>query len=48
MKREGTLELEGEVYTLGANEVALFDPVKLHGLVNTGSLPMRYMVIIAC
>jgi mannose-6-phosphate isomerase-like protein (cupin superfamily) len=44
---EGTLEIDGECFPLRANEAAVFDPQKLHGLVNSGSAPMRYMVILA-
>jgi (S)-ureidoglycine aminohydrolase len=43
---EGTLEIDSEAYLLKANEAVVFDPNKLHGLLNTGSVPMRYMVII--
>lgn len=43
---EGTLEIDGEAYPLGTNESVVFDPQKLHGLVNTSAAPMRYMVII--
>ena len=43
---EGTLEIDGERHPLRANEAVVFDPRKLHGLVNTSDAPMRYMVII--
>ena len=43
---EGTLEIDGERHPLRANEAVVFDPHKLHGLVNTSQAPMRYMVII--
>lgn len=43
----GTLDTEGERYTLGPNDVIVLDPTKLHGLTNTGDTRMRYMVIIA-
>ena len=43
---EGTLEIDGESHPLRANEAVVFDPRKLHGLVNTSQAPMRYMVII--
>jgi hypothetical protein len=32
---------------LRASEGIIFDPRKLHGLVNSGDVPMRYIVIIA-
>ncbi len=44
---EGTLEIDGEQYPLGANEAVVFDPRKLHGLMNNSTAPMRYMVIIS-
>lgn len=43
---EGTLEIDGESHPLRANEAVVFDPRKLHGLLNTSQAPMRYMVII--
>ena len=43
---EATLEIDGERFVLKANESAVFDPQKLHGLTNTGSETMRYLVII--
>ncbi len=47
LEGEGTLEIDGERYPLRANEAVVFDPQKLHGLVNTSAAPMRYMVIIS-
>jgi len=47
LEGEGTLEIEGESFTLQANEAAVFDPRKLHGLVNRSAAPMRYIVILA-
>src|SRR5215213_4302492 len=44
---EGTLEIESERQRIAAGEAIVFDPTKLHGLVNTGAIPMRYIVIIA-
>ena len=41
----GTVEIDGEQTPLGAGETVVFDPRKLHGLTNTGTQPMRYMVI---
>ena len=46
LEGEGTLEVGDETYTLKANESAMFDPQKLHGLRNDTDQPMRYMVII--
>jgi uncharacterized cupin superfamily protein len=47
LEGEGTLEIDGESYILKANEAAVFDPRKLHGLVNHSSALMRYLVILA-
>jgi mannose-6-phosphate isomerase-like protein (cupin superfamily) len=47
LEGKGTVEVEGERFALGHNEAILLDTTKLHGLVNTGTTPMRYMVIIA-
>jgi quercetin dioxygenase-like cupin family protein len=47
LEGEGTLELDEERHVFGANEAIVFDPQKLHGLVNHGSAPMKYMVILA-
>ena len=47
LEGEGTLEIDGESFPLQTNEAAVFDPQKLHGLVNSSSAPMRYMVIIS-
>ncbi|GAB4513093.1 MAG: hypothetical protein Kow0047_24600 [Anaerolineae bacterium] len=46
LQGEGTLEIGEERYPLKANESAIFRPGTVHGLVNTGSGPLRYMVII--
>lgn len=46
LEGEGTLEIDGTTQVLRANEAAVFDPQKLHGLYNHGSAPMRYLVIL--
>jgi len=43
----GTLEIDAERQRIAAGEAIVFDPTKLHGLVNSGDVPMRYIVIIA-
>jgi quercetin dioxygenase-like cupin family protein len=43
---EGTLELDDEHIALNAGEAAVFDPQRLHGLVNSGAAPMRYIVVL--
>jgi uncharacterized cupin superfamily protein len=47
LEGEGVLEIDGETHPLRANEAVVFDPQKLHGLVNRSAAPMRYMVILA-
>jgi quercetin dioxygenase-like cupin family protein len=44
---EGALEIDGETHILRANEAVVFDPQKLHGLVNHSNASMRYMVVLA-
>lgn len=46
LEGEGTLEIDGVAQVLRANEVAIFDPQKLHGLYNHSDAPMRYLVIL--
>ncbi len=46
LEGEATLEIGGESQPVSASEATVFDPTKLHSLVNTGTMPMRYMVII--
>jgi (S)-ureidoglycine aminohydrolase len=47
LEGEGTLEIAEERCLIRANESVVFDATKLHGLVNTGAVPMRYIVIIS-
>jgi mannose-6-phosphate isomerase-like protein (cupin superfamily) len=48
LEGSGTLEIEDQPrVTLSANQVVIVEPGKLHGFVNTGSVPLRYMVILA-
>lgn len=47
LEGRGTLEIDDEQQHLAAHEAIVFDPQKLHGLVNTGDGPLRYMVILA-
>lgn len=46
LEGEATLEIADERVKLGAGESVVFDPHKLHGLVNSGDRPMRYIVIL--
>ena len=47
LEGQGTLEIAEERCLIRANESVVFDATKLHGLVNTGAAPMRYIVIIS-
>jgi mannose-6-phosphate isomerase-like protein (cupin superfamily) len=48
LEGSGTLEIEGRpAVSFTANQAVIVEPGQLHGLVNTGSVPMRYIVIIA-
>src|SRR4051794_39942791 len=44
---EGTLEIGAERQRIATGEAIVFAPTKLHGLENSGDVPMRYIVIIA-
>ena len=46
LEGECTLETGGQAYTIKANEAIIVDATLEHGLVNAGSGPMRYLVII--
>ena len=46
LEGHGTIEVGGESHSLGPNEVLLLDAAKPHGLSNTGTTVMRYLVII--
>ena len=43
---EATLTIGDETLLLQAGESVIFDPRRLHGLTNTGTITNRYMVII--
>ena len=44
----GTLETEdGTRVPVGPNQAITVDPTRLHGLVNSGAAPLKYIVIIA-
>ncbi len=47
LEGSGEVEMEGETVPVEANQAVILDANRLHGLVNTGSLPMKYIVIIA-
>ena len=47
LEGQGTFEIDGEAFVLNANESTVFDPQKLHGLINNSQAPTRYMVILA-
>lgn len=41
-----TLEIEDERVLLHAGEVAVFDPQRMHGLLNESDAPIRYIVVL--
>jgi quercetin dioxygenase-like cupin family protein len=47
LEGEGVVEVLGERHALKANEGIILDPGILHGLENTGTTRMRYLVIIS-
>jgi mannose-6-phosphate isomerase-like protein (cupin superfamily) len=47
LEGSGAVELEGETIAISANQAVAVDSTRLHGLSNTGSVPMKYLVIIA-
>lgn len=47
LEGEGTLEIADERYSFKAGESVVFDPRKMHGLVNHSDAPMRYLVVLA-
>ena len=46
LEGEATLEFANETVALSPGEAVVFDPHTLHGLVNSGTIPNRYMVIL--
>jgi mannose-6-phosphate isomerase-like protein (cupin superfamily) len=44
----GTVELaDGSTIAVGPNQAVTVDATRMHGLVNTGSTPLKYIVVIA-
>jgi mannose-6-phosphate isomerase-like protein (cupin superfamily) len=46
LQGQGTIEVGDERHTVGPNEVVILDARVPHGLENTGTTPMRYLVVI--
>jgi len=46
LEGHGTIEVGDERHEVGPNEAIILDARILHGIANTGTTPMRYMVII--
>ncbi len=46
LEGSGVIETEEGPITLQINQAVILDATKKHGLVNTGCLPMKYLVII--
>jgi mannose-6-phosphate isomerase-like protein (cupin superfamily) len=47
LEGQATVEVEDELYTLGPNEAIALDASRPHGIFNSGSTRIKYMVIIA-
>ena len=47
LEGQATVEVEEERYTLGPNEALALDASRPHGIFNSGSTRIKYMVIIA-
>ena len=46
LEGNGIIESEGETIPVSANQAVILDASHIHGLMNTGSVPMKYVVII--
>ena len=47
LEGSGVIETEGETIPVESNQAIILDANRMHGLINTGSVPMKYIVIIA-
>ncbi len=47
LEGNATVEVEDERYSLEANQVAVIDATRPHGIFNRGATKMRYIVIVA-
>jgi quercetin dioxygenase-like cupin family protein len=45
LEGEATLDVDGEIFTLGPGEAVIIDTQKLHGISNESTAPMRYLVV---
>jgi uncharacterized cupin superfamily protein len=45
LEGDGAIDIEGERHSLGPNEAMVLDATRAHGLTNTGSTRLRYVVI---
>jgi mannose-6-phosphate isomerase-like protein (cupin superfamily) len=46
LEGSGIIETESGTLSVAANQAVILDATKIHGLVNTGSGPLKYIVII--
>lgn len=46
LEGSGAIETEGETIPVESNQAVILDASCMHGLVNTGNVPMKYLVII--
>jgi mannose-6-phosphate isomerase-like protein (cupin superfamily) len=47
LEGSGVIETEEETILVEANQAVILDASHMHGLINTGQVPMKYVVIIA-
>jgi mannose-6-phosphate isomerase-like protein (cupin superfamily) len=45
LEGQGTVEIEDDEFIINANETAVFDPRKMHGLRNDGDGVLKYIVL---
>ncbi|MBX2998032.1 MAG: cupin domain-containing protein [Caldilineaceae bacterium] len=45
LEGQGTVEIDGDEFVIHANEAAVFNPRKMHGLRNDGETILRYIVL---
>jgi mannose-6-phosphate isomerase-like protein (cupin superfamily) len=46
LEGSGVIETKGETIPVAANQAVILDASHEHGLINTGNVPMKYVVII--
>jgi len=46
LEGSGVIEMEGETIQVESNQAVILDADRMHGLINTGNVPMKYLVVI--